>query len=71
MIIPHRELSAEALDGVVEEYVTRDGTELTEASTNKAAVLAALERGELLLLYDPESESCNIVAADRLPSAKS
>jgi len=64
MIVPHRELSAEALTAVIEEYVTRDGTELSEVSDKSAAVLAQLDRGELILIYDPESESCNILPSD-------
>ena len=67
MIIPHRQLSPEALAGVIEEFVTRDGTELSEASAKTGQVLAALDRGEIVLVYDPEAESCNILPADELP----
>jgi len=66
VIVPHRELSGAALTGVIEEYVTRDGTELSEMSTKAADVHAALDRGELLLVYDANSDSCNIVPADEL-----
>ena len=59
-------LSAEALSGVVEEYVTRDGTELTDATSKTEAVLRALDRGELVLVYDPESCTCNIVPVDQV-----
>jgi uncharacterized protein YheU (UPF0270 family) len=55
------------LTGVVEEYVTRDGTELTDATGKVASVLAALDRGELVLVYDSEADSCNIMPADQLP----
>ena len=65
VIVPHRMLSAEALAAVVEEYVTRDGTELTDAAPKIAAVLTALDRGELALAYDPETSTTNIVDADR------
>ena len=64
MIIPHHELSAEALAGLIEEYVSRDGTELGEVKDKSAAVARLLERGELVLVYDPESESCNIITRD-------
>lgn len=64
MIVPYRKLSQEALQGVIEEFVTRDGTELGEASTKSAAVRAALERGELVLVFDPETESCNLLAPE-------
>jgi uncharacterized protein YheU (UPF0270 family) len=62
--IPHTELQDETLTRVIEEFVTRDGTDLTEAETKIAAVKQALGRGELALVYDPETESCNIVPVD-------
>jgi len=68
VVVPHRQLSAAALAAVVEEYVTRDGTELTDATPKTATVVELLDRGELLLVYDVESESCNIVSAADAPS---
>jgi uncharacterized protein YheU (UPF0270 family) len=64
MIVPHRELSAAALSGVIEEYVTRDGTNLDEATDKAAAVRTALDAGELVIVYDAEAESCNILTAE-------
>ena len=68
MIIPHDQLSPDALEGVIEEYVTRDGTELSEASTKIEQVRAALRGGELVLVYDPEAESCNLLPPDAVPT---
>jgi len=65
MVISHRELSPEALAGVIEEHVTRDGTELTDVASKTAEVLLRLDRGELVLVYDPGSASCNIVTPDQ------
>lgn len=64
MQIPFDALSKDALAGVIEEYVTRDGTELTEATDKIAAVRDALRRRELVIVFDAESESCNILAAE-------
>ena len=69
VIVPHRKLSVEALAAVVEEYVTRDGTELSDAGAKTATVVELLDRGELLLIYDAESDTCNIVSADQAPGA--
>jgi len=66
VIIPHRELSAEALAGVIEEYVSRDGTELGEVAKKSEAVVRLLDRGELVLVFDPELESCNLVTREQL-----
>ena len=67
MIIPHHALSDEALRGVIEEYVTRDGTELTDATTKIVAVRGHLDRGELVVVFDVEAETCNILAPDQVP----
>ena len=67
MIVPHERLSAEALTAVIEEYVTRDGTELTDAATKIGQVRDALARGELVLVFDPESETTSFVVPEALP----
>lgn len=60
-------LSAEALAGLVEEFVTRDGTDYgaRERSTEEkvAAVHTQLAAREALVVFDPESESVQIVLA--------
>ena len=66
MIIPHRELSEEALAGVIEEYVSRDGTELGEAPDKSETVVRLLDQGELVLVFDPRTESCNLLTLDQL-----
>jgi uncharacterized protein YheU (UPF0270 family) len=59
------QLSAEALRGLVEEFVTRDGTDYgaVERSVEEkiAQVLAQLESGEARLVFDPETETANVV----------
>ena len=68
MQIPIERLSPEALDGLIEEFVTRDGTDygLKEQTTEekKSAVIRQLQRGEVVVVFDQESESCNIVTRD-------
>ena len=68
-IVPHRQLSRDALDGVIEEFVTRDGTETTDAGTKAATVRRALESGELVVVYDLEAQTCNIVPAEEAECA--
>jgi uncharacterized protein YheU (UPF0270 family) len=68
MIVPYQKLSPEALRGLIEEVVTRDGTELTDAEEKIAQVMRQLERGKLVITWDPEIGSCAIVRADSVPS---
>ena len=63
--VPHTELSPEALRGVIESFVLREGTEygarefsLDEKVTH---VLRQLERGEAKIMFDPNTQSVNVV----------
>ena len=67
VIIPHTELSAEALRGVVESFVLREGTDYGEREVGfekkVAQVLRQLERGEARIVFDAELETVDIVTA--------
>ena len=66
--IPHRELSADTLRAVVEAFILREGTDYgtreftLEEKVNH--VMAQLERREAVIMFDPETESIDIVVAD-------
>jgi uncharacterized protein YheU (UPF0270 family) len=61
------QLSPQALRGLVEEFVTRDGTDygVVERSVEDkiAQVEAQLASGEARIVFDPQTESANIVLA--------
>ena len=63
--VPHGELSPEALRGVIEAFVLREGTDYGERDvpfdTKVAQVLRQLERGEAQIMYDPETQGLAIV----------
>lgn len=65
--VPYRELSPEALAGVIESFVLREGTGYgaREYSLEEkvAHVLRQLERGEAKIMFDPDTESVSIVGA--------
>jgi uncharacterized protein YheU (UPF0270 family) len=64
------DLSAGALRGLVEEFVTRDGTDYgaVERSVEEkiADVLAQLRAGEARIVFDPGTETANIVLSREL-----
>jgi len=70
--VPYRQLAPEVLRRLVEEFVTRDGTDYGPVETSLddkvAAVLRQLERGEALIVFDREAESVNIVPATAPPA---
>jgi hypothetical protein len=66
--IPYHQLSSEALHGVIEEFVTRDGTDYGEVevplSTKIAQVMAQIKSGKAVIVFDQETESCTVLRSD-------
>jgi uncharacterized protein len=67
--IPYTELSADALRGVIESFVLREGTEYGERDVplerKVADVLRQLENGDAQIVFDPNTESVDIVVKTR------
>ena len=68
--VPHTELSPDALQGVIESFVLREGTEYGEREftldEKRVHVLHQLERGEAQIMFDPQSQSVDIVVTRTL-----
>lgn len=67
--IPHEQLSPEALRGVIESFVLREGTEYGERDvaldTKVDQVLRQIERGEARIVFDPNTETVDVVVKQR------
>lgn len=65
MEIPHTELHKDTLRNIIEEYVSREGTDYgqkTYSLDEKVEhVLRQLEAGKVYINYDADSATCNIV----------
>ena len=61
MLIPHLQLTPAALRAVVEEFVTRDGTDHSSVEQRIELVLRRLDVGSVELHYEQEAETCNIL----------
>jgi uncharacterized protein YheU (UPF0270 family) len=63
--VPYTELTADALRGVIESFVLREGTDYGSREVSLedkvAQVLNQLERGEARIMFDPVGESITIV----------
>ncbi len=70
MEIPYDRLSPEALQGLIEEFITREGTDYGSREialeTKVAQVRRQLERGETVIVYDEETRTCNLMTKDDL-----
>jgi len=67
-IIPANKLSAKALRGVIEEFISREGTDYGEkevsSETKFRQVKDKLEKGMAVLVFDDMTETTNIFMAD-------
>jgi len=70
MIIPHEKLSPDALQGLIEEFVTRPGTDTgytkNTLQQNVDMVMRQLQKGEVFVVYDDFLKSANIVPKEKL-----
>ncbi|MEY4668519.1 MAG: hypothetical protein RL518_1218 [Pseudomonadota bacterium] len=66
MIIPQSALSSEALQGIIREFVTREGTEYgaveISLETKVAQVQRQLDRGDVVIVFDEGTESIDLVS---------
>jgi uncharacterized protein len=73
-VVPYTELSEEALRGVLESFVLREGTEYGERDFSLeqkvAHVIRQLRRGEAQIVFDPDSETIDIVVVAAKPLAR-
>jgi uncharacterized protein len=70
MIIPHRLLSPEALCGVIEAFITREGTDYglheVPLATKVGQVRHQLDTGTAVIVYDEATDSWTIQPTDPL-----
>lgn len=65
--IPLNQLSADALRGVIDDFILREGTDYGPVEVTleqkRAQILAQLRSGKARLMFDPRSQTCTIVPA--------
>jgi uncharacterized protein YheU (UPF0270 family) len=70
VIIPYQKLSSEALQNLIEEFVTRPGTDSgfmkTTLEKNAETVKHQLKQGDAVIVYDEDTQTANIVAKNEL-----
>jgi len=71
LIIPYDKLSPEVLQGLIEEFATRDGTDYgareVSLRSKVAQVRRQLEAGKSVILYKTEDSSTAIVMKELVP----
>lgn len=71
VLVPREKLSREALIGLVDAFVLREGTDYGHADVpledKRGAVLGQLDRGEVVIVFDPETEDVTLALRRELP----
>lgn len=71
VLVPWDKLSPAVLSNVIEEFVTREGTEYGETdvplATKVAQVRRQLDKGDIVVLFDGKSETVNLVPKREVP----
>ena len=65
--VPAESLSPETLTRIIEEFITREGTdyghEMPSIETKIAQVRKQLAQRKVRIFFDPKSESCTLVSS--------
>jgi len=68
MIIPIENLTPEALQGIITQFVSRDGPDSGHVETSLdikiSQVIQQLKAGKCVIVYDEIEQSCNIISTD-------
>lgn len=70
MLIPYQMLEAETLQRLIEDFVTREGTDNgddTPLATRVARVQQALKRREAVIAFDSEHQQCQLLLSSKVP----
>lgn len=70
MLIPFEQLEPDTLTRLIEDFVTRDGTDNgddTPLQTRVLRVRHALSKGQAVIFFDIESQQCQLMARHEVP----
>lgn len=70
MIIPFHLLKTDILQNLIEDFVSRDGTDNgddTPLSKKVERVRYALEKQQAFIIYDQETDSCSLALKQDIP----
>ncbi|WP_263144299.1 YheU family protein [Pseudomonas sp. RIT-PI-AD] len=70
MLIPHALLEADTLTRLIEDFVTRDGTDNgdeTPLHTRVERARHALVKGQAVIVFEPESQQCQLMLKRDVP----
>lgn len=70
MLIPYDQLEPDTLTRLIEDFVSRDGTDNGDDTPQETRVLRvrhALSKGQAVIFFDLESQQCQLMAKHSVP----
>lgn len=70
MLIPYEQLEADTLTRLIEDFVSRDGTDNGDDTPQETRILRvrqALGKGQAVIFFDLESEQCQLLPKHAVP----
>lgn len=70
MLIPWQMLESDTLQALLEDFVTREGTDNgddTDLDTRSARARRALETGDAVIAFDADQQQCMLLARHQVP----
>lgn len=70
MLIPHTQLEPDTLTRLIEDFVTREGTDNgdeTPLTTRVERVRRALDKGEAVIIFDADHQQCQLALKRDVP----
>lgn len=64
MRIPYTKLAPATLHAIIQEFVTRDGTDHSCVEQRIESVLQQFENGSVELHFDDQTQTCNILTVE-------
>ncbi len=70
MLIPYDQLQSDTLTRLLEDFVSREGTDNgdeTPLDTRIRRARTALEKGRAVIVFEPESQQCQLMLKEQVP----
>lgn len=70
MLIPFELIEADTLNNLLEDFVTREGTDNgddTPLDVRVERARHALKRGEAVIVFEPDSQQCQLMLKSEVP----
>ena len=72
--IPPNKLADEILVSIIEEFINREGADYGKQEVKLDVQIkrarSKIMRGDVLIMFDPKTESCNLITKEELSSIK-